>query len=187
MLAETDEVDTDPQTYAEEQSRFLREAGQPVRISVISADGWVVGTATSMIPRRASSRASTIWTARKSRKPWKRAEATTSVCPPLNTRYFYAAVCYRDAYFLRAALPMTELDTTINNLTLCALAGVGSEFWPRSSPPFFWGNGLRARSTRLTLASAYGRRQYEARVPVRYKGEIGDLAAAFNTMADHLS
>ena len=189
MLAETDEIDTDPQTYAEEQSRFLREAGQPVRISVISADGWVVGdsnlydseegviTGVNHLDRPEIKEAM-----EEGRGYDVRLSAT------VNTRYFYAAVCYRDAYFLRAALPMTELDTTINNLTLCALAGVGVGILAALIAAVFLGKWLARPLDELTLASrnmAAG--EYEARVPVRYKGEVGDLAAAFNTMADHLS
>lgn len=189
MLNETDRISEDPQGFAQRESALLREAGQEMRITIISMDGQILGESSTLeledadpIVKNHLSRPE-IYGAKLHGRGYD-----TRVSASVQESYCYAAAYVEGRYYLRAALPMTELNRVMNSMQLCLLLGVLLGCAVACVLAVLSARSISRPLLKLTEATRrISEGDFDSRVEESGDNEIGDLARAFNRMADATS
>ena len=181
LATQTDEIKADPDACAERVSKELTQTGQQMRISIIALDGTVIGDSEEESINQNHLNRPEIQQALKNGRGYD-----TRASQSISTRFYYAAVYVKGEFFIRAALPLVDLDAVMQKLwlfdffgMLLGIALVCAVTWwlvSRVSKPL---NEL----THATQKIADG--DYSSRVSETYKDEIGELACSFNRMSDN--
>jgi two-component system phosphate regulon sensor histidine kinase PhoR len=185
MTEQPQELLRDPQAFAQREQSALWAAGVPFRVTVVAEDGAVLGDSgaegeTAEIPLENHLERPEIIGARQNGRGYdiRRSEST-------GVRYYYAADYLPGVGFVRAALPMTELDRAMNALWWCLAVGLAAGAAAACLVAVFTSRGLSRPLSRLTSATqkiAAG--DFDSRVPEERGDEVGELARSFNRMAD---
>lgn len=180
LATKTDEIKANPDSYAEQVSAELQKTDQQMRISIIALDGTVLGDSEKEDINQNHLNRPEIQQALKNGRGYD-IRASQSIQTP----FYYAAVYLKGQFFIRAALPLADLDSVIKKLwlfdffsMLLGIALVYAATWwfvGRISKPL---NEL----TQVTEKIADG--DYSSRVSEEYQDEIGELARSFNRMSD---
>lgn len=179
LSTQTEEIRKNPEAEATNVGLQLAKSGQQMRISVIDLTGKVIGdSAKEEIDQKHSDRPEIV-EARKNGVGYD-----TRMSSSLNERYYYKAVYIPDQFFIRAALPTTDLDAIIQQLWMIAffsmLLGIAvvciftAFFVYRLTEPL---NRLSDTVRKISAGD------YSSRVVGAYSDEFGELASSFNTMA----
>jgi len=181
LATQTDVIKADPDACAERVSKELAQTGQQMRISIIALDGTVIGDSEEESINQNHLNRPEIQQALKNGRGYD-----TRASQSISTRFYYAAVYVKGAFFIRAALPLVDLDAVMQKLWLFDFLGMllgialvcAVTWWlvSRVSKPL---NEL----THATQKIADG--DYSSRVSETYKDEIGELACSFNRMSDN--
>ena len=181
LATQTDVIKADPDACAERVSKELAQTGQQMRISIIALDGTVIGDSEEESINQNHLNRPEIQQALKNGRGYD-----TRASQSISTRFYYAAVYVKGEFFIRAALPLVDLDAVMQKLwlfdffgMLLGIALVCAVTWwlvSRVSKPL---NEL----THATQKIADG--DYSSRVSETYKDEIGELACSFNRMSDN--
>lgn len=185
MLSDVESMASNADVFAEKESTILHTVDQNMRISIIDSDGWVVGESfpdnsagVSPVQENHLNRPEIVQ-ARESGRGYNIRKSDS-----VNVRYFYAAV-YQDGYYIRAALPMTDLDSVLRSMQLCMLAGILVGVLVAFVFAVYTSRDISAPLVKLTEATKHiADGDFESRVPTDYMDEIGVLAKAFNSMAN---
>ncbi len=189
MLSDTDRIAADPQGFAEQESAMLQQTGQDMRITIISTDGQVLGESDldnledpDPITKNHLTRPE-IYEAKHYGKGYD-----TRTSASLHESYYYAAVYVDGQFYLRAALPMTELNRVMTSMQLCLLGSILLGCAVAVVLAFFSARSLARPLMKLTEATQrISEGDFDSRVEVNGGNEIGNLAKAFNRMADTTS
>jgi two-component system phosphate regulon sensor histidine kinase PhoR len=181
LSVQTQEIRKNPEAEATNIGLQLAKSGQKMRISIIDLDGKVIGDSAKEEINQNHRERPEIEEALKNGTGYD-----TRVSSSLNERYYYKAVYLRDQFFIRAALPTTDLDGVIQQLWLIAffsmLLGIAvvciftAFFVYRMTEPL---NRLSDTVGKISAGN------YASRVVGAYSDEIGELASSFNTMAEN--
>lgn len=189
MLNETDSISADPQAFAQKEGALLTEAGQEMRISIISLEGNILGESNPLeeeeidpITRNHLTRPE-IYEAKLHGRGYD-----TRVSASLHESYYYAAAYVEGQFYLRVALPMTELKRVMTSMQLCLLAGVLVGCVLTCLLAVLSARRITQPLLKLTEATRHiSEGNFNSRVEETGDNEIGDLARAFNRMADATS
>lgn len=190
MLNETDRIAVDPQGFVREESALLEKSGQEMRITIIDTQGKVIGESSSLMDEED---ADPITKNHLSRPEIYEAKLhgrgyDTRKSDSVNESYYYAAAYVEDQFYLRVALPMTELTRVMNSMQLCMLGGVLLGCAVAGLFAVLSARGITRPLLKLTEATRrISEGDFDSRVQVSGDDEIGDLAKAFNRMADATS
>lgn len=185
LTTDEDEIRQDPEAFVQRKQEALGNAGQNIRLTVITLDGHVVGETSKNNPTGINP---------ENENHLGRPEVQDALRSGVgfHTRksdstgetYLYEARVLGD-YIIRAAMPVTEMDQAIAKLSLFMLAGIGLGGAIVAVVSVFSSRNIVGPMLRLTEATrkiAAG--DFESRVPENYQNEIGQLAQSFNRMAD---
>ena len=185
LTTDEDEIRQDPEAFVQRKQEALGNAGQNIRLTVITLDGRVVGETSKDNPTGINP---------ENENHLDRPEVQDALQSGVgfHTRksdstgetYLYEARVLGD-YIIRAAMPVTEMDQAIAKLSLFMLAGIGLGGAIVAVVSVFSSRNIVRPMLRLTEATrkiAAG--DFESRVPENYQNEIGQLAQSFNRMAD---
>jgi two-component system phosphate regulon sensor histidine kinase PhoR len=181
LSTQTDELREDPSGTAGRIGKQLSSARQEMRISIITPSGRVVGdSAKSEIDQNHLNRPE-IQQALKTGRGYN-----TRISASIGVRYYYEAVYVKGKYFLRAALPTSDLDAAVLRLWVIAalsmllgivlVCGFTACLVCRITGPI-------GRLTAAAEKMAGG--DYSCRVQGTFRDEIGLLAKSFNSMAEN--
>lgn len=190
MSAQQEEIDENPEAFAIKASQQLHTLGQEIRITIVSPEGVVLGesnpdgfdivnsqdTLKNHLSRPEIQEALKNGTGDDIR-----------LSASLNIRFYYRAAYIKDRYFIRAAMPVTEMDSLTFKMlewaTLGLIIGIALSIFVTLVTTR---NILEPieKLTQATKKIADG--EYGSHVPEGYKNEAGQLAAAFNEMSDNL-
>ena len=170
LTTDGDEIQEDPEAFVQRKREALQQAGQDIRLTVITLDGQVNENHLGRPEVQEALQSGVGFDTRKS-------ESTGET-------YLYEARVLGD-YVLRAAMPVTEMDEATRKLSLFMLAGVCLGGAIVAVVSVVSSRNIVRPMLRLTEATrkvAAG--DFESRVPEHYPNEIGQLAQSFNRMAD---
>ena len=125
MLSDTDRIAEDPQGFVEQEREILQQAGQDMRITIISTDGQVLGDSDlehleepDPVTKNHLTRPE-IYEAKHYGKGYDTRDSAS-----LHESYYYAAVYVEGQFYLRAALPLTEMNRAMTSMQLCLMGGI---------------------------------------------------------------
>ena len=176
---ETDKMAQNPQQEAQRLGNSLQQAGQQVRISIISRQGKVLGDSERQnINENHLHRPEVQQALQKGRGYDLRVSETT------HERYLYAAQLAGNQYIIRATLRTTEMDQVLRNLVwsagICMLVGILIAC--AATLPFV-SRMLHPLQELTDAAKEISRGHFASRVSVKNaKDEVGSLARSFNRM-----
>lgn len=185
LTTDGDEIQEDPEAFVQRKREALQQAGQDIRLTVITLDGQVIGETSKDNPTGINPENENhlgrpeVQVALQSGVGFdtRKSESTGET-------YLYEARVLED-YVLRAAMPVTEMDEATRKLSLFMLAGVCLGGAIVAVVSVVSSRNIVRPMLRLTEATrkvAAG--DFESRVPEHYPNEIGQLAQSFNRMAD---
>ena len=189
MLSDTDRIAEDPQGFVEQEREILQQAGQDMRITIISTDGQVLGDSDlehleepDPVTKNHLTRPE-IYEAKHYGKGYDTRDSAS-----LHESYYYAAVYVEGQFYLRAALPLTEMNRAMTSMQLCLLGGILLGCAVAVVLAFFSARSITRPLVKLTEATRHiSEGDFDSRVEVNGDNEIGNLAKAFNRMADTTS
>lgn len=169
----------DPKSVAAEVGSELAKSGQQIRISIIDVKGKVIGdSAKDEIDQNHLSRPE-IQQALKSGKG-----ADTRMSASIHQKYYYEAVYVPGKYFLRAALPVADLDAAIGKLwQIAALSMFLGIVLVCLMTGFLVYHTAKPLKELTDAAEKISGGDYSCRVGGTFKDEVGQLAKSFNAMA----
>lgn len=187
MATQSDTILENPQKYTKLENRYLSEANQEMRITVLNSQGDVIGDSEQAgmddddtIVQNHLERPE-IQQALKTGKGYD-IRNSSSVDRP----YYYGAVYIPDKCFVRAALPMNDLDRVIARLWLLALLSmaVGIALTCVLTWAFVC-RFIRPIDKLSAAARKIADGDFTSRMQGEYRDEIGELSRSFNVMADN--
>lgn len=176
---DTSQFAKNPQGEAQLLGDSLKKSGQQIRISIISAQGKVLGDSAMQEINENHLHRPEIQQALKSGRGYDiRVSSTT------HQRYLYAAQQVENHYFLRAAMRTTEMDTVMRRLAgsaaVCIFIGILIACF--ATLPLV-SRTLRPLRELTDAAKEISRGNFTRRVSVSpAKDEVGSLARSFNRM-----
>ncbi|HIS69175.1 MAG TPA: HAMP domain-containing protein [Candidatus Gallacutalibacter stercoravium] len=187
MASDLASIREDPQEFAQQESEMLLEAGQDVRVTIIGQDGTVLGEAQAKVD-----------TPQIEENHLQRPEVQQArqggigydirVSDSVGIRYYYAASYAQwdgGGLYIRAAMPMDELDEVLASMRVCMLVGVLVGAAVALVFSMLASRGLSQPLTLLTEAARHiADGDLGSRVDEGGADEIGELAQAFNQMVD---
>lgn len=179
LSTESDDIHKNPSQVAKQIGSQLSSAGQEMRVSIVTLSGKVVGDSTGLEINQNHLTRPEIQQALKSGRGYN-----TRISASVGVRYYYEAIYVKGQYFLRAALPTSDLDASIDRLwqiaALSMLLGIGivcgltAYLVYRVTEPL-------GRLTTAAKEIAGG--DYSFRAEGTFQDEVGVLAKSFNSMA----
>lgn len=185
MATQGESIRENPQRFAVVENTYLKEAGQEMRVTILDLNGDVIGDSEQNSEEDDDSIGENHWNRPEIQQALKEGKGydirrSESVGEP----YYYAALYLPGQCFLRAAIPITNLQDIIFQLWiyvfLCALLGIVLVC------AVTWITMRRFMEPLSKLTSAARRiagGDFTGRVEGKYKDEIGELAFSFNMMA----
>ena len=186
MMNDVRKAQQDPQAFALEESGALRSAGQDIRITVIDLAGKVTGDS-----HGALSEEKDLFTQNHLSRPeiqqalkeGRGYDARQS--ESVGESYYYAAWLVDDTFFVRAALSMEELHAAMNQMKLAMALGIALGGVVALVIALISSRRLAQPLVGLTdAAKKIAAGDFSGSVREDYREEVGDLARAFNRMAD---
>ncbi len=182
MSAEEDEILEDPQGFVEELSQAVAQLGEEMRVTVLDLDGVVLGDSEG-IPEKFENHLTRpeIQQALKEGKGYDVRKSES-----LGQPYYYAALYLPGKGFLRAAVPFSVMYEVRLRMWICAF--VCMSLGILAAYAVLWLNLRRMMEPLGKLTTAVRRiagGDYSWRVKGKYKDEVGELAFAFNVMAEN--
>ncbi len=179
LSTEESEIANDPGRVAQEIGAKLSASGHEMRISIISLKGKGVGDSTGKeIDQNHLNRPEIQQALRQGRGSATRVSASVGV------KYYYVAEYVKGKYFIRAAIPTSDLDTSIVRLwivmalsTLLGIAivcGLTAYLVCHVTQPLA---GLTGAAKKIAAGD------YSCRAEGTFRDEVGQLADSFNRMA----
>lgn len=179
LSVQTDWISSDPDAAVTKVSRQLGKTGQEMRLSVIAPDGRVVGDSADEEINQNHRDRPEIRQALKEGRGYD-----TRMSASVHEPYYYEAVYLPGKGFLRAALPISEMNRAVRKLWIIAafsmLLGIAAVcavtawlVWRVTEPL----GKLTDAARRISGGD------YSCRVGGAYRDEVGELACAFNVMA----
>lgn len=185
LTTDEDEIRQDPEAFVQRKRAALQEAGQNIRLTVITLDGQVVGETSKENPTGINPENENHLSRPEVQDALQNGVGFhTRKSDSTGETYLYEARVLGE-YIIRAAMPVTEMDQAIAKLSLFMLAGICLGGAIVAVASVFSSRNIVRPMLRLTEATqkiAAG--DFESRVPENYRNEIGQLAQSFNRMAD---
>lgn len=182
LSSQTNEIKANPDAYAESVSKKLQESGQQMRITFIALDGTVLGDSEKETIDQNHLNRPEIQQALKNGRGYD-----TRASQSIDTQFYYAALYVKGQYFIRAALPMSDLDAAMQKVWLCAflsmLLGMAAVCVVTGYLVYHISEPLN-HLTNAAQKIADG--DYSDRVSESYQDEVGELARSFNRMSDSM-
>ena len=178
LSTQVDELDS-PGILAAHLGDALRGAGQSIRITILDAEGNVLGDSEDKEITENHADRPEIVQARESGVGYD-----TRSSASLGVPFYYEARRAGD-YYLRAALPMGDLEQTLQRMWLDAALGMAfgvAMVCVASSFFVMWVSGPIQHMSEAARRLAGG--DYSSRVECKFGDEFAELAQAFNQMAD---
>ena len=187
MTSSPQTIRENPQSFALLESQALQQSGQQMRVSIIGLDGNVLGD-------------STVDGSEEGENPFNsnhldRPEIQQALkdghgyhsrySQSVGETFLYAATYIPGYFFVRAALPITELEDVMNRILLFLLASM--VLGTAAACLIAMANSRRITRPLMALTSAAVKisgGDLGSRATVNGKHELGELARAFNQMAD---
>lgn len=180
LSTESEDIQKDPSEVTRLVGSRLSSAGQEMRVSIIDLSGKVVGDSTNLEINQNHLNRPEIQQALKTGHGFN-----TRISASVGVRYYYEAIYIPGHYYLRAALPTSDLDATLDRLWLIAafsmllgiviVCGFTAYLVHRMTEPI-------GRLTSAAKQIAGG--DYSCRAEGTFQDEIGVLAESFNRMAE---
>ncbi|WP_050697263.1 ATP-binding protein [Anaeromassilibacillus senegalensis] len=181
ISTQEDEVTRHPQQLALQMGNSLHSAGQPMRITVLDRMGNVVGDSEKEDIRENHYDRPEIVQAREGGYGYDTRRSASVGVP-----FYYAAVQLGSGYYLRAALPLEDLERTIRKMWLDALLGVLFGVIMVSIASSLFVSWLSQPLKRMSeAAKKLSRGDFQTRVRGKFNHEFAELAQSFNQMADN--
>ena len=185
LTTDGDEIQEDPEAFVQRKREALQQAGQDIRLTVITLDGQVIGETSKDNPTGINPENENHLGRPEVQEALQSGVGfDTRKSESTGETYLYEARVLGD-YVLRAAMPVTEMDEATRKLSLFMLAGVCLGGAIVAVVSVVSSRNIVRPMLRLTEATrkvAAG--DFESRVPEHYPNEIGQLAQSFNRMAD---
>jgi two-component system, OmpR family, phosphate regulon sensor histidine kinase PhoR len=172
--------------YYTDQARFMRKSAD-ARVTIIRADGMVIGE---------SDEDPNLMNNHLDRAEVRQAQLegvgeSVRFSKTLGHNMLYVAMPIQknnQIYgYLRLATDLVEVETAVRKLWLFLLLGLGLLFIVAGIISYRIAYGLTRPFEKMTrVARQISNMNYQSRVTIRTKDEIGDLGHAINTMADSL-
>lgn len=179
LSTETEDIQKNPGEVARQVGSRLSSSGQEMRVSIISLSGKVIGDSTGLEIDQNHLNRPEIQQALKSGRGYN-----TRISASVGVQYYYEAIYVKGHYFLRAALPTSDLDASIDRLWIIAalsmllgisiVCGLTAYIVYRVTEPL-------GRLTAAAKKIAGG--DYSSRAEGTFRDEVGVLAESFNSMA----
>lgn len=179
LSTETEDIQKSPGEVARQVGSRLSSSGQEMRVSIISLSGKVIGDSTGLEIDQNHLNRPEIQQALKSGRGYN-----TRISASVGVQYYYEAIYVKGQYFLRAALPTSDLDASIDRLWIIAalsmllgisiVCGLTAYIVYRVTEPL-------GRLTAAAKKIAGG--DYSSRAEGTFRDEVGVLAESFNSMA----
>lgn len=184
LKTQTQAMEQNPQAFAVSAGRQLAQTEQTLRITVIDATGTVVGdsaaTDATALPAETHRNRSELQQAQTQSIGYDlRTSATTGIA------YYYAAARAENGYFVRVALPASQLQSAAARIWLCAMvaSAISSAVVLLLT---WWVLYLCAKPLRQLSAAAQQMAQGETvSLPPAGTDEIGRLSGALQHMSNH--
>lgn len=180
LSTQTQALEEDPHALADHLGDVLREAGQPIRITILDEAGNVLGDSEGReITENHADRPEIVEAREKGIGYDTRSSASLGIP-------FYYAARRVEKYYLRAALPMDALQETVRRMWMDAALGmlfgilmvcIASSFFVA------WISGPVKRMSAAARRLAAG--DFSSRVEGEFSHEFAELAQVFNQMADN--
>ena len=188
LTTDGDEIQEDPEAFVQRKREALQQAGQDIRLTVITLDGQVIGETSKDNPTGINPENENHLGRPEVQEALQSGVGfDTRKSESTGETYLYEARVLGD-YVLRAAMPVTEMDEATRKLSLFMLAGVCLGGAIVAVVSVVSSRNIVRPMLRLTEATrkvAAG--DFESRVPEHYPNEIGQLAQSFNRMAERLT
>lgn len=180
LSAEPFRIEENPDSVATQVSDRLAAAGLNMRVSIIDLNGKVVGDSEQAEINQNHMDRPEIQQALKNGRGYD-----TRVSASVGGRFYYEALYLPGRYFVRVALPTTDLDSVISRLWMTAAFSTALGILIVCVMTGF----LVFRTTEpLRMLTETARRiaggDYASRVRGEYRDEVGELARSFNSMAE---
>ena len=187
MATQGDVILENPQKYTKIESRYLSEANQQMRITILDTQGNVIGDSEQdgefdddSISANHLDRPE-IKAARETGRGYDKRESDS-----VHRMFYYAAVYLPGKCYIRTAMPTESLDKVKEQLWLFAfismLFGIGLVClitW------FLVGRFTDPVKQLGQVARKISEGDFSSRMPGAYSGEVGELAGSFNAMAEN--
>lgn len=181
LSTEADELKQNPDTAATVASQHLSDSGLQMRISIIDLDGKVIGDSEPEEINQNHMNRPEIQQAVKSGRGYD-----TRMSASVNQPFYYEAIYIKNQFFIRAALPIADLDKVINRLWLIAILGMLLGIVIVSIVTGYLVYRITEPLNKLTnTAHQIADGDYTSRVEGEYRDEMGQLARSFNIMAEN--
>ena len=187
MVNEPEEIAADPQAFALSESRTLEGAGQKARVSIIDLEGNVLGDSASDSSEEGENPFTNNHLGRPEiQQALREGHGYDSRhSQSVGETFLYAAAYLPDHFFVRVALPVTELDDAMNKILFCLLFSVVLGSAVACLMAMVSSRRMIRPLTALTAATVkIAGGDLGSRVAENGKHELGELARAFNRMAD---
>ena len=182
--SQEDIIRQDPQAFAHLEKKYLSQAGQEIRLTIIALDGTVLGDSDGQLAEDIGENhlnRPEIIEARQNGYGYDM-RTSTSVDKP----FYYAALYLPDFGYLRAALPMSDYQSVVGTMWAYALLGMSLGIVLVCLVTWGFVSRLLDPLRTLTVAArkiAAG--NFSSRAEGKFQDEIEELACSFNQMADN--
>ena len=185
MQNDQDEIEADPQAFAQKESAALQAVGQDIRITVIDLSGKVLGDSHGDAAEESDPfRMNHLYRPEIQQALHEGRGYDSRLSESVGESYYYAAWLLPGQCFIRAALSMEELNTAMNQMKLAMALGILLGAAAALLLALISSRRLAKPLISLTnAAKQIAGGDFQSRVREDYKEEVGDLARAFNRMA----
>lgn len=186
MLDDRQQALSSSQDFCVRKSEALQVLGQRMRVTIIALDGAVLADSDPDLPDGVGLPTENHLSRPEVQQALQEGRGyDIRQSDSVKERFYYAAALAPGEFYIRVALPMTELDGVMLDMRLCLIAGMLTGVLVACVLAFFTASSLSKPLIRLTDATRrIAEGDFNSRVEESGGGELRELARAFNTMAD---